>query len=89
MKNFLFVLVVFLQSCQTVSNKIDETTSKEEAKLNNFLSKSEQNLKIEIKSGSNNRLYIYYSKKLSIRCERIFEINQSQVVIGFSSKNCF
>ena len=97
MKNFLFVLVVFLQSCQTVSNKIDETTSNEEAKLNNFLSKSEQNLKIEmgnpdkikLKSGSNNRLYIYYSKKLSIRCERIFEINQSQVVIGFSSKNCF
>ena len=82
MKNFLFVLVVFLQSCQTVSNKIDETTSKEEAKLNNFLSKSEQNLKIEmgnpdkikLKSGSNNRLYIYYSKKLSIRCERILKL---------------
>ncbi len=48
MKNFLFALLILLQSCQTVSNKIDKTTSKEEMKLNNFLSKSEENLKIEM-----------------------------------------
>tara|TARA_Y100001970_G_scaffold281920_1_gene393705 strand:+ start:3194 stop:3487 length:294 start_codon:yes stop_codon:yes gene_type:complete len=97
MKNFLFALLILLQSCQTVSNKIDKTTSKEEMKLNNFLSKSEENLKIEMgtpneikkKIGSNNRFYIYYSKRLSIKCERIFEINQRNVVVGFSSKNCF
>ena len=32
---------------------------------------------------------IYNSKKLSVKCERKFEINSKDVIVGFSSKNCF
>jgi hypothetical protein len=32
---------------------------------------------------------VYLSQKLKIKCERKFEINQNNMVLGFSSKNCF
>ena len=40
-------------------------------------------------SETRNRFYIYSSKKYNITCVRKFEINPNNVVIGFSSKNCF
>jgi len=85
-----------LISCQTVSNKIDEKTTLEEKKLSRWLNKSESELKIEYGQPdkvdflkTRNRNYIYISKKLKIKCERKFEINPNNVVVGFSSKNCF
>ena len=101
MKNlfkFFFILFVFafFLSCQTVNKKIDESAKKEEEKLSKWLNQSETELKIvfgkpdsiEITS-TGNRNYIYISKKLSIKCERKFEINPNNMVIGFTSKNCF
>ncbi len=101
MKNlFKFFLILFVfaffSSCQTFNKKIDESAKKEEEKLNKWLNQSETELKIvfgkpdsiEITS-TGNRNYIYISKKLSIKCERKFEINSKDVIIGFSSKNCF
>ena len=93
---FVF-LIINLTSCQTVAKKIDEKVSEEEAQLSKWLNKSEVELKIEFgkpnkidfKSNSRNRFYIYTKEKLKIKCERIFEINQDNKVIGFTSKNCF
>tara|TARA_A100001011_G_C13984069_1_gene704508 strand:+ start:45 stop:344 length:300 start_codon:yes stop_codon:yes gene_type:complete len=93
----LVVLIISLSSCQTVTNKIDEKVSEEEALLSKWLNKSEEELKIEfgkpnqieLKVNSRNRLYIYAKEKLKIKCERIFEINSSNKVVGFTSKNCF
>ena len=45
--------------------------------------------KINFKNGNRNRFYIYKSEKFKIQCERIFEIDSNDKVIGFSSKNCF
>jgi phage-related protein len=91
----IFALTV-LSSCQTVSKKIDTTTAKEEKELSRWLQKTESELKIfygqpdEIKFKSNtNRVYVYVTEKIKIKCERKFEINPNNVVIGFSSKNCF
>ena len=85
-----------LTSCETVSKKIDEKTTLEEKQLSKWLNKSESELKIEYGQPdkveflkTRNRNYIYISEKLKIKCERKFEINPSNVVIGFSSKNCF
>ena len=85
-----------LTSCQTVSNKIDEKTILEEKELSKWLNKSESELKIEYGQPdkvdflkTRNRNYIYISKKLKIKCERKFEIDPNNVVVGFSSKNCF
>ena len=91
----LFYSLIFA-SCQTVTNKIDEKTALEEKELSQWLKKSEAELKIQYGQpdqveflNKGNRNYIYISKKLKIKCERKFEINPNNVVIGFSSKNCF
>ena len=97
-----FVLIILflsinLASCQTVSNKIDEKTSEEEKRLSQWLNKSEEELKIEFgnpntvnfKNSSENRFYVYTNHKFKIKCERVFEINSDNKVVGFTSKNCF
>ena len=38
---------------------------------------------------SRNRNYVYMTEKFKIKCERKFEINPRNIVVGFSSKNCF
>ena len=99
MKKFLILtfLLINLSSCQTVTKKIDEKVSEEEALLSKWLNKSEVELKIEFgtpdqikfKSNSRSRFYIYTKEKLKIKCERIFEIDPGNKVVGFTSKNCF
>ena len=96
---FIFLIlssVLILSSCQTVSKKIDENTALEEKELSKWLNKSETELKIEYGKpdkveflDSRNRNYIYISEKIKIKCERKFEINSNNIIIGFSSKNCF
>ena len=88
----LFVLV----SCKTVSTKVDKTVSKEEKKLSKFLNKSVEELKIEFGepdlveiTNNTNKNFVYLKSKLKIKCERRFEINPKNIVVGFSSKNCF
>ena len=93
-----FVILCFLISsgCQTMSKKIDEKTTQEEKELSKWLNKDESELKtfygqpnkVEFLK-SRNRNYIYINEKFKIKCERKFEINPKNVVIGFSSKNCF
>ena len=36
-----------------------------------------------------NRNYVYFTEKYKIKCERKFEVNPKNIVVGFSSKNCF
>ncbi len=85
-----------LAACQSVSNKIDEKTRQEEKKLSQWINKTESDLKIAYGQPdkiefleTRNRNYIYINKKFNIKCERKFEINPDNKVIGFSSKNCF
>ena len=90
------LLAILLTGCQTVSKKIDDTTAKEEKELSKWLNKPEEDLKsfygqpdkIEFLK-TRNRNYVYITKKYKIKCERKFEVNPKNIVIGFSSKNCF
>jgi GTP-binding protein EngB required for normal cell division len=99
-KILIFFAVVFgslsLLSCQTLTEKIDKKTSEEERELSKWLNQPESELKIffgkpdKIEfTNSRNRYYIYVTEKLKVKCQRKFEINPNNVVIGFSSKNCF
>ena len=88
--------VLILTSCQTVSEKIDEKTANEEKELSKWLNKSESKLKVEYGQPdkveflkTRNRNYVYFTKKYKIKCERKFEVNPKNIVVGFSSKNCF
>ena len=96
---FTFLYTIFLislASCQTVTKKIEDTTANEEKELSNWLDKSEEDLKsfygqpdkIEF-LGNRNRNYLYITQKYKIKCERKFEINPRNIVVGFTSKNCF
>ena len=87
---------MLLSACQSVSKKIDEKTIQEEKELSKWLNKPESELKIVYGQPdkiefleTRNRNYIYVSKKYNIKCERKFEINPNNMVIGFTSKNCF
>ena len=94
----IFSLIIFitLTACQTVSKKIEDTTIKEEQELSKWLNKPEEDLKsfygqpdkVEFLK-TRNRNYVYFTKKYKIKCERKFEIDPKNIVVGFSSKNCF
>ena len=96
---FVFFIILssfILTACQSVAKKIDEKTIQEEKELSKWLNKPESELKIVYGQPdkiefleTRNRNYIYVSKKYNIKCERKFEINPNNMVIGFSSKNCF
>ena len=96
---FVFFIIfssLIFTACQSVSKKIDEKTLQEEKELSKWLNKPESELKIVYGQPdkiefleTRNRNYIYVSKKYNIKCERKFEINPNNMVIGFSSKNCF
>ena len=94
---FLYtLLLISFTGCQTVSKKVEDTTAKEEKELSKWLNKPEGSLKsfygqpdkIEFLK-TRNRNYIYITEKYKIKCERKFEINPRNIVVGFSSKNCF
>ena len=92
----IITVYVALLSCKTVTKKIDEKTSLEEKELSKWLNQPESELKIvfgqpdEIEFTNNkNRYYIYTKEKFKIKCERKFEINPKNMIVGFSSKNCF
>ena len=95
--SILYTLILFsFIGCQTVSKKIDEKTLQEEKELSKWLNKPESELKIvygqpdKIEfSDTRNRYYIYSSKKYNITCVRKFEVNPKNMVVGFSSMNCF
>ena len=97
-KIYISSLIIFISvtACQTVTDKIDQTTELEKKELSKWLNKSESELKIAYGqpdkvefSKTRNRYYIYSSKKYNITCVRKFEVNPNNMIIGFTSKNCF
>ena len=93
---YSLTVLITLSDCQTVTNKIDQTTELEKKELSKWLNKSEEDLKsfygqpdkVEFLK-TRNRNYVYFTEKFKIKCERKFEVNPKNIVIGFSSKNCF
>ena len=90
------ILFILLAACKTVTQKIDQTTELEKKELSKWLNKTEEDLKsfygqpdkVEFLK-TRNRNYVYFTEKYKIKCERKFEVNPKNTVVGFSSKNCF
>ena len=95
----IFISLLFfglLSECQTVKKKTDDIVKKENEELSKFIGKSSSELKIKLgkpdedfKNEKGNLELIYNSKKYLIPCERRFEINSEEIVIGFVSNGCF
>ena len=98
-KSFLIKLILLLfliPGCETVSKKSDAIIKKENKKLSEFIGQPVSELKIVmgkpdkiIIDEKGVRFLVYISTKYKISCERRFEINQYEMVVGFSSKGCF
>ena len=95
-KIVLIVIFLIISNCSTVKNKTDEIVKKENEKLSQFIGKSSKELKIEMGipdseelSDTGKKIFVYKTKKYGISCERKFEINNKEIVIGFMSKGCF
>ena len=99
MKNILILFVCslfLLSSCQTVENKSQQAVKKENEKLSKFLQQPESELKIVMGEpdeitydNKGSKFFIYIKKKYNITCERKFEIDQNEMIVGFTSKGCF
>ena len=100
MKNLLLIKLIFLliliSGCETINKRSEQIAKEENKKLSQFIGQPVSELKIVMgkptsisKSEIGSKLLIYKTKKYGIPCERKFEINNNDMVIGFQSKGCF
>ena len=97
MKLFFGLLLVFLlTSCQTIEDKSEKIGKKEIKEISKFLQQPESELKIEMgepdeiaHDAKGSKFYIYKKKKFVITCEKKFEIDENNMVVGVSSRGCF
>ena len=96
--SIIILMMLISQGCQTVQNKTNNIVEKEEKYLEKFINKKieiviqefgepTQYLPPDQESGGGK--LIYNTKKLGIKCIRTFEVDESERVVGFSSKGCF
>ena len=92
----LLLIFVFLSGCQTIKDKTDAIVEEENKKLSKYISKPASVLQMDLgkpdedfKNAKGNFEFIYNTKKYGIPCERRFEINSENIVIGFVSNGCF
>ena len=99
-KNLLISILItsffFISGCQTVKNKTDAIVEKENAKLSKYIGKASNELRLDLgipdedfKNEKGNLELVYKTRKYGIPCERKFELDSNQVVIGFVSNGCF
>ena len=95
----IFLSIFFfttVSGCQTIKQKTDEIVEKENNMLSQYIGKTSDNLQMNLgkpdedfKNAKGNFEFIYNTKKYGIPCERRFEINSENIVIGFVSNGCF
>ena len=90
------ILSMTIAGCQTVKDKTDKIVEKENEKLSKFIGESASKLQMELgkpdedfKNDKGNFEFVYNTKKYLIPCERRFEINSENIVVGFVSNGCF
>ena len=90
------LLILMISGCQTIKEKTDAIVEKENEKLSKYIGKSSSILQMDLgkpdedfKNAKGNFEFIYNTKKYGIPCERRFEINSENIVVGFVSNGCF
>jgi hypothetical protein len=93
---FSFLMLLMITGCQTIKDKTDAIVEKENEKLSKYISKPASVLQMDLgkpdedfKNAKGNFELIYNTKKYGIPCERRFEINSDNIVVGFVSNGCF
>ena len=94
----IILTILLIQGCHLAQNKTNNLVEKEEKYLEKFIHKKiekviqefgkpTQYLSPDPDSGGGK--LIYYTKKYGIKCVRTFEVDESERIVGFSSKGCF
>ena len=91
-----FFIVLMITGCQTIKDKTDAIIEIENEKLSKYISKPASVLQMDLgkpdedfKNSKGNFEFVYNTKKYGIPCERRFEINPENIVVGFVSNGCF
>ena len=95
---FLLIIIsslLILSNCETIKKKSDSVAKEENEKFGKFVGEHIEELKIELGNSTEdylnekgNKIFVYKSKKYGITCERKFEVNDNQIIIGFFSSGC-
>ena len=91
-----FISFLLIVGCQTIKEKSNKIVEKENEKLSEYISKPASVLQMDLgkpdedfTNSKGNFEFVYNTKKYGIPCERRFEINSENIIIGFVSNGCF
>ena len=89
-------LLIFLSACQTVQTKVDEKTQQEQERLSKYIGYNIDEVYVDFGTeGVHKKDYKGYkkvtftTKKLGVKCKRIFFYNRSMVVTGIQFAGCW
>ena len=89
-------LLIFLSACQTVQTKVDEKTQQEQERLSKYIGYNINEVYIDFGTeGVHKKNYKGYkkvtftTKKLGVKCKRIFFYDRSMVVTGIQFAGCW
>ena len=92
----LFSILLLSSGCETIKKKSDEVAEKENEKFGQFVGKQVNELRLELGAPTEdfvndlgNETLVYKTKKYGIPCERKFEVDSNNIVVGFTSSGCF
>ena len=89
-------LLIFLSACQTVQTKVDEKTQQEQESLSKYIGYSINEVYVDFGTeGVHKKDYKGYkkvtftTKKLGVKCKRIFFYDRSKVVTKIQFAGCW
>ena len=89
-------LLIFLSACQTVQTKVDEKTQQEQELLSKYIGYNINEVYVDFGTdGEHKKDYKDYkkvtftTKKLGVKCKRIFFYDRSMVVTGIQFAGCW
>ena len=89
-------LLIFLSACQTVQTKVDEKSQQEQERLSKYIGYNIDEVYVDFGTeGVHKKDYKGYkkvtftTKKLGVKCKRIFFYNRSMVVTGIQFAGCW
>ena len=92
----LLSILLLSSGCQTIKKKSDEIAEKENQRFGEFVGKQVNELRLELGAPTEdfindlgNETLVYKTKKYGIPCERKFEVDSNNIVVGFTSSGCF